>query len=149
MRDEAVDGARAFELEAGVADGERFVDDEDVGLHVGGDGEGEAHDHAAAVRFDRLIEEVTDLGEGGDGLDLGVDLGAGEAEDGGVEVDVFASRELGVEAGAEFEQGGDASLDRHYAGGRTECGGDELEQRAFARAVAADEADAFAAFDFH
>ena len=39
--------AEAFSLELRVADGEDFVDDQDLGLEVRGDREGEPHVHAA------------------------------------------------------------------------------------------------------
>ena len=42
---------------------------------------------------------------------------ASHPEDGAIEEDVFASGELGVEAGADFEEGPDASVELHRAFG--------------------------------
>ena len=52
-----------------------------------------------------------------------------------------------MEAGAELDQRGDPAVDAHAAAGRLEDAGDELEQRRLARAVAADDAERFAAVD--
>src|SRR5205085_9365650 len=55
-------------LEDGVADGERLVNDEYVGLHVRRDREGEAHEHARRVCLDGLLHELPYLREA---LDVG------------------------------------------------------------------------------
>ena len=62
--------AEALLLELGVADGEHLVDDQDLRLEVRGDGEGQAHVHAAGVALDRRVEELLDLGEGDDLVEL-------------------------------------------------------------------------------
>ena len=146
--DHLVKGGVALELEAGVADGEGFVDDEDIGVDMRADGEREADGHAAGVGADGLVDEFADAGVVDDGFELGVDFGFAEAEDGRVEVDVFAAGKIGIEAAAEFEKGGDAAGDGDVAGGGLERAGDHLEQRAFAGAVAADDTEALAAADF-
>src|SRR5207253_1510665 len=69
----------------------------------------------------------------------------GEPEQRAVEEDVFAPGELGIEAGAELEERGDAAAHLDAAGGRPKGAGDELEQRALAAAVAADDAERGAA----
>ena len=50
----------ALLLEFGVTDGQHLVDEQDLGLEVGGDREREAHVHAARVALDRRIEEPLD-----------------------------------------------------------------------------------------
>ena len=55
--------AQRLALEGGVADREHLVDEQDLRLEVGGDGEGEPHRHAARVALDRGVEEALDLGE--------------------------------------------------------------------------------------
>ena len=67
------------------------------------------------------------------------------AEDGAVEVDVLAAGELGVEAGADFEQAADAAAEVDAAGGRLGDAAEDFEQRDLAGAVAADDADDLAA----
>src|ERR1035437_6931669 len=144
---EFVDLAHAALAEVNVADGEGFIDEEDFGIDIDGDGEGQAHHHAAGVGLDGLIDEVADFGESGDVLVALVDLAGGESEDGAVEVDVIAAAEFGVESGAEFEQGGDASVDTDRAGGGMKDSGDHLQQRALSGAIFADNAERFAALD--
>lgn len=132
--------------EDGVADGEGFVDDENFGLNVDGGGEGEADVHAAGILFYGAVHEVADFGEGGDGGEGGFDFGAGETDDLAVEDDVFAAGEFGVEAGAEFEERGDAAGGDDSSAGGLHDAGDDLEEGAFAGAVRADEGEDFAGF---
>ena len=95
------------------------------------------------VALDRRVEEPLDLGEGDDLVELARDLGARHAEDGAVEVDVLAAGQLGVKAGADFEQarrrgrGSSTRPSRRLGDARQ-----DLQQRALAGAVAADDADA-------
>ena len=56
--------------------------------------------------------KLADFGERCDVLVALVDLAGGEAQNGAVEIDVVAAAEFGIEAGAQFEQGGDAAVDR-------------------------------------
>ena len=62
-------------------------------------------------------------------------------EDRRVEEHVVAARELGVEAGAELEQGRHALVHAHAAGVRLQDAGHALQQRRLARAVLADDAE--------
>jgi hypothetical protein len=95
-----------------------------------------------------LFDEVADVGEGGDFIEAPGHLRAGQAIDRAIEKNVLAAGELGVEAGAELEEGGDAAVDLERAGGDGERAGDELEQGGFAGAVATDDAGGLAAADF-
>ncbi len=58
--------AHAALAEVNVADGEGFVHQQNLGIEMDGDREGEPHDHAAGIGLDRLVDEVADLGEVGD-----------------------------------------------------------------------------------
>ena len=104
---ELVDLLRAAPLEALVADGEHLVDEQDLRLDVGGDGEAEPHEHARRVVLDRRVDELLEPGELDDVVEAGGDLLLRQPEDGAVEEDVLAAAELGMEAGAELEQGRD------------------------------------------
>ena len=73
---------------------------------------------------------------------------ARHAEDGAVEEDVFAAGELGVKAGADFEQAADAAAELDAAVGGLGDAAQDFEQGRFAGAVAADDADDFAGLDF-
>lgn len=56
----------ALLLEVAVAYRERLVDDQDVGLDLGGDGEPQAHRHAGRIGLHRLVDEPFELAEGDD-----------------------------------------------------------------------------------
>ena len=62
------------------------------------------------------------------------------AQDRAVQVDVLAARQLGVKAGADLEQRAHAAVHLGAALGRLGDARQDLQQRALARAVAADDA---------
>jgi hypothetical protein len=125
---EALDFLEAFPLEVSVADGEGFINDEDIGLGVDGDAEAEAQEHAEAVG---AYGEFEGGGfEFGEGLDLGLDAGhlsGGDAEDVALEADVFAAGEVWVESAHEVNDSAHGAGDVEVAGGGLEGAGDEAE----------------------
>ena len=141
------DDAEALALEVLVADREDLVEEQHVGLQERGDREPEPHRHPARVRADRPVDRVLDLGERDDLVEALADLGAAQALDRPVQVDVLAAAEVRVEAGAELEQRADAAVDLHGARRRLDDPGEHPQQRRLARAVAADQADGLAGRD--
>src|ERR1700693_2439552 len=109
--------------------------------------EGEPHIHAGGKALDRRVEEFVDLGEGDDLVELAFDLGAGHAEDRAVEINILAPRELRVKAGADCEQACNTSAERDPPLRRLGDAGENLQKRALAGTVAADDAQYLAAFD--
>ncbi len=107
--------------------------------------EREPHAHAGRVALDGRVEEALHAREVDDLVEARGDLGAPHAEDRAVEVDVLAARELGVEAGAHLEQAADAAAQLDAPRRRLGDARQDLEQRALARAVAADDAEHLAA----
>jgi hypothetical protein len=73
-----VDLAHAALAKVNVADGQRFIHQQDFGIDIDGHGEGQPHHHPAGVGFHRLIDEVADLREGLDIAVALVDLAGGE-----------------------------------------------------------------------
>ena len=144
---ELEDLPEALALELLVADGEDLVQQQHVDLEMRGDRETEPHVHPRRVRAHRDVDEALQLREGDDLVHVPPDVLALEAEDGAVQVDVLAARELRVEAGAELEQRADAALDGNGAGGRLDDPRDEPEQRRLPGAVAADQPDRLAGRD--
>src|SRR6266404_2967211 len=138
----------AFLLEIDVADGEDFIDEENFRLEMGGDSKGEADVHAGGVVLDGRVDEFFEFGEGHDFIEFAGDFGFAHAEDGAGEESVFAAGEFGMEAGADFEEGADAAMNFGPAGSGAGDTGEDFEKSGFASAVAADEAEDFAFFDF-
>src|SRR6266700_1353244 len=139
--------AETFALKFDIADGEDFVDEEDFRLEMGSDGEGQADVHAGGVVLDGRVNEFIEFGEGDDFVELAGDFGFGHAEDGAGEKGVFAAGELGMKAGADFEERADAAVNLRPAFGGAGDAGEDFEKSGFAGAVAADEAEDFAFVD--
>jgi hypothetical protein len=87
------------------------------------------------------VDEVLEAREGDDVVELAVDVALGEPEDGAVEVDVLATGELDVEAGAELEQRREATLVATLPLLGTQDAGEALQHRALARTVRTDDAE--------
>ena len=134
-------------LEEEVPHAEGLVDDEDLGLDRGLQGKGQPHHHAAGVRLDRLLDEIANVGKAGDLVEARINFTPGKSHHGAVEVDVLPPGELGVEAAAELEEGGDPALDAYGAFAGLQGAGNDLEEGGLAGAVAADDADGLAAAD--
>ena len=133
----------ALVLEFLVADGKNLVQQEDVGIQIGGDGETEPHLHPRRVILQRHVHEVAQPRVVHDGGVESFDRGTRQAVDGRVEEDVFAAAQLRMEADAQLDERADArpARDPDVAAGRLVDPGDELQQRALPRSVAADHAD--------
>jgi hypothetical protein len=57
------DAVDALMLEHGIADRQRLVDEQHVGVDVDRRGEGEADEHPARIHLDRLVHKVADAGK--------------------------------------------------------------------------------------
>lgn len=139
--DEVLDALLAFLLEEHVANGERLVNDEDVGLGDGGDSKRDARDHAGGEVLHGHVHEVGQLGKLDDLLEVSVDELFGVAEQRAVEVDVLASGELEVKTRAKLDQGRDIAAHDALALAGFEHTGDDLEHGGLARTVGANKAD--------
>jgi len=134
----------AFGLELLVADGEDFINDENLRIEIDGDGEGEAEHHTVGIGAERLVDEIVEFGKVDNGFVKIAGLFSSETEKRGIEANVFAASEIGMKAGAEFEERGDAPIDDHIAGGGRSKAGNEAEKGAFTGAVRADDGDGLA-----
>lgn len=123
---------------------EHLVNQQDIRLQMSRDGKPQPHFHAGGVGLHGGVEGVADIGEGDNFVEFGVGLFFREPEDGGVDVDVLATGEDGVEAGPEFDEGPEAAAPADGAAVGFDEAGDELEEGGFARPVGPDEPEALA-----
>ncbi len=134
-------------LEVVVADRQRFIDDEDVGIHMNCHCECQTDKHAAGVSLHGTVDEFADLGERFDRRNAHPSLRISETEDGSVEENVLSSCELGIETCPKLQQSGNPALHHNPAGTGAHHAGDNPEKRALAGAVFADDAEAASLFD--
>ena len=128
-------GAHPFEalgLEGNVADGEDFIDEEDIRINFHRDREAETHIHAAGVMLHWRVDKIFQPGEFHNVVHAANHILARDAKNGGVQDRVFTSGEFGMKARAEFEERGDAAFGMHAAGGGGHGSRDQAEQGAFA-----------------
>ena len=134
-------------LKFGVADGQHFVDKQDLRLKMCCDSERKPDVHSRRIMLDWCIEELFDFGERNDLVELPPNFPLSHAEDGAVEENVLPPRQFWVETCADLEQAGDASAQFNPPLGRLGDSAEDLEQRAFASAIAADHAENFPLLD--
>ena len=92
------------------------------------------------VGLDRRVDELAQLGEVDDLVEALLHLALCQAKHDAVDEDVLAAGDLGMEAGTELDQRGDAAVDAHRAARRLGDAGDQLQRGALARSVPADDA---------
>ena len=103
----------ALVREALVADRQHLVDEQHVGIDVDRHGEAETHVHAGRVGLHRRVDEILQLRELDDLVEAPRDLALRQAEHDAVDEDVLAAGDLGMKAGAQLDQRGDAAVHRH------------------------------------
>src|SRR5262249_33291382 len=91
--------------------------------------------------------EVTHAGEVDDSFNFLNDLPAPHAQNRPAQVDVFPSRQLGVESRAHLDQRGEPSRDPDLARGGGRDSREQLEDGALATAVMTDDAEGLTLFD--
>ena len=126
-------------MKRGVPDGENFVNDEDLRLEMGGNGERQPHRHPAGIAFDRRVEEGLDFGERNDLVELPQDLATGHAENRAIDEDVLAAGQFRVKTGPDLQQTAHAANDLGAPLGRMDDPREDLQQRALAGAIAAND----------
>src|SRR6266540_6848816 len=122
-------------LKEDIANRERLVNNQHISPHMCLYGEGQPYNHTARVHLHRLLDKLADIRERGDLVEALLHLSAAEAQYRAVKKHILAPGELGVEAAAQLQQGGDAAIDGCLAFGGRQRPGDDLQQRALAAAV--------------
>ena len=96
------------------------------------------------VPLHRRVHELGETGELDDLVEPARDLASAHSEDGAVQVRVLEPGQLAVEAGADLEQRADAAAGTATSLGRRGDVADDLQQRALAGSVGADDPERFA-----
>ena len=130
-----------------VADGERFVHNQNFGIDVNRRGEREANVHPGGIFFHRPIHKRPDFGKAFDRRKHAVHVRTRDAEDFSIQEDVFTTREFRVEAGAQFELRRDSTARDYPTAGWLQNAADDLKKSALAAAIGADDAKHLTSFD--
>ena len=65
----------ATSLKFGVAYGEHFIDEQNILIKIGGNGESQPNIHSAGVTLHRSIDELLDFGKADNIVELAINLG--------------------------------------------------------------------------
>ena len=131
----------ALALKLLVANGKHLVNQQDLGFYVGGNREAQAHGHARRIVLYRGVNEPLQTSKFDDAVELAVDIFFRHAQNCGVEINVFAARQFGVEASTQFQQCGNIAIDRNFALIGPINAGEALQHGAFARPVGANDSN--------
>ena len=129
------DAVKGLPGKGAVAHRQGLIDHQNIRLHARGNREREPHVHATRIGFDGLVDEVLNARELDDGLHLVLDLLGTEPQEGGIQLDVFSSREVRVETGPKLEECGDAAPHLHRTARGLKHPADELQQGRLARPI--------------
>ena len=138
----------AFLLEGGVADGEDFIEEQDVTAGANGDREGQANLHAGRIIFELLVLKIFELGKFPNIVIHGVYFFIAKTEESAVHIDIFATGKFGIKPDAEFDERNEIPVNSHSAFFWIINTGENFEQSGFAGAVTPDDADELTFFDF-
>src|SRR5208337_3925436 len=85
--------AKTLALKLRIANGQDFVDDQDLGLKMCRDREGQSHIHTATVALNGRIQELLNAGELDDPIELPLDLTPRHAKNGAVQKNILTAGE--------------------------------------------------------
>src|SRR5207249_4821101 len=121
------------------------IDDEEIGFHVGRDGKAQPGEHPRGVALHRRVDELLKSRERYDGVEALPDLGPRHPEDGAVEEDILPTGQVRMKTGADFDQGRKTAVHLKGAPRGPHDAAQELQDRALAGTVRADDAEGLAA----
>ncbi len=130
-----------------VAHGQGLVHQQDVGIHVGRDREGQPRGHAGREGANGGVDEVLQLGPLHDAIQAHARLLARESQQCALDHDVLTPRQLSAESEAQFQDRGDSPSHDDAALRGHEHPADHPKQRALAGAVSANDSDSLAGSD--
>ena len=136
----------ALLLKGQVTHREDLVYEQDVRIHVCGDGEPEPGHHSGGVALDRGVQERFDAREVDDRVELGLDLLGPHSEDRAVEEDVLAAGQVRVKPRSHFDQAAQLAAHSDASTIGTHDAREQLEQRALSGTVRTDDPERLARF---
>lgn len=140
--------SEAFFRKNKVPDSQHLVEKKNRRIHLHGNSKCQSHGHTAGVVLDLEFHKVAEFGEFDNALVAVADLHAVEAEDGGVEEDIFATGQLGVEPDTEFKHRRDAPVNSHLAAFVGEVDAREnFQEGGLPRSIEADDSEKLAFHD--
>jgi hypothetical protein len=129
----------ALLLKGGVPDREDLVDQDDLGLDLDRDGEGEPDLHTRGVVLQLQVHELLELREGDDLVEAGFGLLPRQAEHDRVDDHVVACGEFRVEPHAELDERRQAAVDRNLATIGLIDAGEAFQESALTASVSPDD----------
>src|SRR4029453_541314 len=136
-------------LEVGITHGKDLIEEQDVGLQVRCNRKPQSHVHARRVVLDRDVDEVLEARVAYDTTVNDLGIRGRQPMDRGVQEHVFAARQFWMKSHAQLDHRTDSRspCDEQATARRPVDCGNQLEEGALARSVAADQADGFAEID--
>src|SRR5688572_8267246 len=131
-----------------VAYRQHFIQQKNVWIQRCSYSKSESHLHARAETLHWRVNEVTDVGKINDLLDLRVNLPLRHSQHGTVNINVLAPGQDGIESGTERDQRSHSPVNLDPTFVRLDQAVEHLEQRRFARAISANQSEAFPASEF-
>src|SRR4051812_24082923 len=95
-------------LERSVANGENFINDQNVRFNMRRDGESEARVHSRGIPLHRRIDELANPREIDDRIQLARNFGTLHPEDRALQIQVFPAGQVKVETGRNLDQRSDS-----------------------------------------
>jgi hypothetical protein len=146
---EPFDGFDAALLEIGIPDGEDLVEEQDVGCKLRRDREPQSHVHAGREVLDWHVDEMF---ESRIVHDVAIDrfgFLTGQSVDGGIQEHILAAGQLRMKTDPQLDHGRDPGVprDEQPSAAWSVDGGNQLQERALARSVAANQTHCLAACD--
>src|SRR5215510_5711687 len=136
---------KALLLEAQVADSQHFVQEQNLRLQMGNDRKPQSDVHSGGVPLDRYVDELPNLCEVDDTLELSPDLAPWHAQDRSTQVNVLPPGQLRMEPRPDLDQRRRPPIDRDLPGRRRRDACQQLQYRALAGTIVANDPESLAA----
>src|SRR5262249_52180188 len=130
---------KTLPLEGHVADGQHFVQKQNLGLQMGSDRKPQPDVHSGGVPLDRYVDELLNLRELDDTVELSPDLASSHAQDRSTQLNVFPAGQLRMEPRPDLDQRRRPPIDRDLSGRRRRDACQQLQYRALAGTIGAND----------